>query len=85
MSEALTFGPPIITADIEDWPQSTWDHSLPVTQRAADNTRRLLDVLARSGVKATLFVLAKFAQAFPVLVKQMAAEGHEVGRAHLGP
>jgi polysaccharide deacetylase family protein (PEP-CTERM system associated) len=75
----LTFGPPIITADIEDWPQSTWDHSLPVTQRAADNTRRLLDILARAGVKATMFVLAKFAQAFPVVVKQIEADGHEVG------
>ncbi len=51
MPEALTFGPPIITADIEDWPQSTWDHSLPITSRAVDSTRRLLDILARSGVR----------------------------------
>ena len=78
MPETLTFGPPIITADIEDWPQSTWDHSLPISSRAADNTRRLLDILARSGVRATLFVLAKFAQAFPDLVRQMDAAGHEV-------
>ncbi len=78
MPEALKFGPPIISADIEDWPQSTWDHSLPISSRAADNTRRLLDILARSGVHATLFVLAKFAQAFPEIVRQMDAEGHEV-------
>ena len=78
MPEALKFGPPIITADIEDWPQSTWDHSLPITERAAANTRRLLDVLGRAGVRATLFVLAKFAAAFPGLVREMHAEGHEV-------
>ncbi|HTU24597.1 MAG TPA: polysaccharide deacetylase family protein [Pirellulales bacterium] len=79
MHESLAFGPPIITADIEDWPQSTWDHSLPVTARAADNTRRLLDILAQAGVRATMFVLAKFAQAFPDVVRQIDAQGHEVG------
>jgi len=50
---ALPFGPPVISIDVEDWPQSTWDHSLPITERAASNTRRVLALLSEAGVHAT--------------------------------
>ncbi len=76
MPDALT--PPIITIDIEDWPQSTWDHALPITQRAADNTYRLLALLDEEGIRTTMFVLGKFAERFPEVVRAIAAQGHEV-------
>lgn len=39
----------------------------------------LLDLLRRSGVKATFFVIGRNAQAYPYLVRDLAAQGHEVG------
>ncbi|HET7435894.1 MAG TPA: DUF3473 domain-containing protein [Thermoanaerobaculia bacterium] len=68
----------VVTLDVEDWPQSTWDRSLPISDRAARNTERVLDILASTGRSATLFVLGKFAEKFPALVRRMHAEGHEI-------
>ena len=53
----LAFGPPAISIDIEDWPQSTWDRTLPITKRAVLNTHRVLGLLSETGVHATMFVL----------------------------
>ena len=78
MRQSLRFGPPIISVDVEDWPQSTWDRDLPITPRAADNTLRLLSVLREAQVRATMFVLGKFAAAFPDVVRQIRTDGHEV-------
>ncbi|MDP3919643.1 MAG: DUF3473 domain-containing protein [Candidatus Omnitrophota bacterium] len=75
---ALPFGPPVISVDVEDWPQSSWDHSLPITERAASNTRRVLALLSEAGVHATMFVLGKFAEKFPAVVREIHAQGHEV-------
>jgi polysaccharide deacetylase family protein (PEP-CTERM system associated) len=86
MPPPLRFGPPVITVDVEDWPQSTWDHELPITDRVVVNTRRMLDVLGEANVKATLFVLGKVARTFPGLVKEIRAGGHEIashGSAHV--
>ena len=86
MSQAVKFGPPVISIDVEDWPQSSWDRNLPITKRAATNTQRLLTLLRESGVRATMFVLGKFAETFPQLVREIRAEGHEVashGYGHL--
>ena len=69
---------PAITVDVEDWPQSSWDRSLPITARAADNTQRVLDLFQQLDTRVTLFVLGKFALAFPDVVKRMEREGHEV-------
>lgn len=68
----------IITVDVEDWLQSTWDHSLEITERASLNTEKLLDILAKHGKIVTMFVLGKFAERFPNIVKRISAEGHEV-------
>jgi polysaccharide deacetylase family protein (PEP-CTERM system associated) len=76
----------VISVDVEDWPQSTWDHSLDITARAAHNTERLLEILARHGTRATMFVLGKFAERFPHLVRRIAKMGHEVashGHGHV--
>jgi polysaccharide deacetylase family protein (PEP-CTERM system associated) len=42
------------------------------------NTRRTLDMLARYNLKATFFVLGWIADAYPELVRTVAAEGHEI-------
>jgi peptidoglycan/xylan/chitin deacetylase (PgdA/CDA1 family) len=42
-------------------------------------TPRLLEVLARHGVRATFFLLGAHAQADPELVRQVAAAGHLIG------
>lgn len=68
----------ILTFDVEDWPQSTVDHTLPVTERARDNTLRVLELLAATETKATFFVLGLVAVKFPDLVKSIRAAGHEI-------
>ncbi len=86
MSEHAKYKTPVISIDVEDWPQSTWDRSLPITERAAQNTRRLLRILGEADVRTTMFVLGKFADRFPEVVKEIQAEGHEVachGYGHL--
>jgi polysaccharide deacetylase family protein (PEP-CTERM system associated) len=84
MPPQLRFAPPVITIDVEDWLQSTWDHRLPVTKRAVVNTARMLRLLSDANVKATMFVLGKVAQRFPHLVKDIRAEGHEVASHGFG-
>lgn len=42
-------------------------------------TPRLLDILAEHGVHGTFFMLGKFAQSEPVLVRQIADAGHLIG------
>jgi len=86
MSTALRFGPPVVTVDVEDWPQSTWNRDLPITERSVANTHRMLEVLDRVGVRATMFVLGKLAEKFPAVVREIQAAGHEVashGYGHL--
>jgi polysaccharide deacetylase family protein (PEP-CTERM system associated) len=68
----------IVSVDVEDWLQSKWDRSREVRPRAADNTLFLLDLLAAHGKKVTMFILGKFAERFPDVVKRIAAGDHEV-------
>lgn len=70
--------PLVCTIDVEDWAQSTLDTDLPITDRAGRNMEHLLDVLAEAKVKATCFILGKFAEKFPETVSRIAAEGHEI-------
>jgi polysaccharide deacetylase family protein (PEP-CTERM system associated) len=86
MPESLAFGPPVISIDVEDWRQSTWDRNLSISPRAVENTDRMLELLGRAGVSATMFVLGKLAEAFPDVVKRIHAAGHEVachGHGHV--
>lgn len=78
MAERLVFSPPVISVDVEDWPQSTWDRTLPITFRAVDNTRRVLELLDRVGIRATMFVLGKLAETFPEIVREIQSAGHEL-------
>jgi polysaccharide deacetylase family protein (PEP-CTERM system associated) len=68
----------ILTVDVEDWAQSTLDHTLPISTRVVVNTHHLLDLLDEAGVCATFFVLGKVGEAHPTLTRDIAAAGHEV-------
>jgi polysaccharide deacetylase family protein (PEP-CTERM system associated) len=69
----------LLTVDVEDWPQSALDHSLPVGDRVIANTLSFLECLAEAGVRATFFMLGKVAEAHPKLAREIAEAGHEIG------
>lgn len=74
-----------LTIDVEDYfhvsgfdrcvSRAQWD-DFPL--RVADNTHRLLDILAAAQVRATFFVLGWVAERRPDLVKDIRAAGHEI-------
>jgi polysaccharide deacetylase family protein (PEP-CTERM system associated) len=75
-----------LTVDVEDYfhvsafepyiARSQWD-AMPC--RVERNTRKVLDLLAAHGVRGTFFVLGWVAERYPELVRQIVAEGHELG------
>lgn len=71
-----------LTIDLEDWYQGL---EIPPTEwagyedRIVPAGRRLLDIFAAAGVKATFFVLSYVAERHPELVCEIAAAGHEIG------
>lgn len=75
----------VMTVDVEDYFQVSaleervtreqWPSYLP---RVENNTRRLLTLFAEADVKATFFVLGWVAERFPTLIRDIAAQGHEV-------
>ena len=78
--------PDAISVDVEDYfhaeafadritPES-WQNFPP---RVVDNTRRVLDLFSRAGVKATFFILGWVADREPSLVREIVDAGHEVG------
>ena len=73
-----SFAKLVVSIDVEDWPQSTWDHSLEISDRAVRNTERVLNILAKYRKTVTMFVLGKFAERFPDTVKNILSAGHEV-------
>jgi polysaccharide deacetylase family protein (PEP-CTERM system associated) len=75
-----------LSVDVEDWFQvlnmahvidrADWDR---LELRCGDSTRRLLDLFARRGAKATFFCLGWIAERLPDLIAEVAAAGHEIG------
>ncbi len=66
---AITF-----TLDLEDHrPNPTWEDHAPAM------TRRVLDLLDQHRVRGTVFVVGEVAESNPVLVREVASRGHEVG------
>ena len=59
-------GSPYLALTYDDGPNDPW-------------TLRLLEVLDRHSVKATFFVLGRFAQQKPEIVRALAAAGHVIG------
>ena len=69
-----------VTVDLEDWPQSSWDRTLPLSDYCADNTKRLLDIVNEfPSARATFFVLGKFAEKHTHIVHEIHQAGHEIG------
>lgn len=71
-----------LTFDVEDWHQLVeWklNGTLPdCSPSVLEQTYPLLELLAARGVRATFFVLGLVARAFPQLVRDIDAGGHEV-------
>lgn len=74
------------TVDVEDYYQvSAFEKHVPRDQwdqwesRVVANTRRILALLDRRQVKGTFFVLGWVAQRHPRLVREIHAQGHEIG------
>ncbi len=81
-----------LTIDVEDYFQvsalapyiarSGWDAQACRVER---NVERILQMLARHGVRATFFTLGWIAERYPPLVRSIVAQGHELashGHAH---
>jgi polysaccharide deacetylase family protein (PEP-CTERM system associated) len=69
--------------DVEDWNNTAilalTGRVLPPTDAVVRNTETLLALFAEHRVQATWFVLGEVAEAFPHLVREIAAAGHELG------
>ncbi|HKF50089.1 MAG TPA: polysaccharide deacetylase family protein [Terracidiphilus sp.] len=69
----------IVTVDVEDWPQSTLNHDLPIGNSCAENTRRILDLLEHfPGARGTFFILGKVLDKHPDLVRHIQRNRHEI-------
>ena len=51
--------------------------------RVENNTRKLVELLAKHDTKATFFVLGWVAERYPGLVKMLVEQGHEIAVAWL--
>jgi polysaccharide deacetylase family protein (PEP-CTERM system associated) len=67
-----------LTVDVEDWIQSVFDPSTPLTDCFVRNTYRVLEMLASHEVRGTFFVLGLAAEKSPDLVRAIHSAGHEV-------
>lgn len=61
--------------------RADWDRH---PSRVAANTRRVLDLFDRHGVKATFFTLGWVARRHPALVRDIVARGHELASHGMG-
>lgn len=66
------------TMDVEDWQQSVFDASLPVSSRFLAGVQAAVAMLEARGVRGTFFVLGNAARAAPSLLRELHAAGHEV-------
>ncbi len=75
-----------LTVDVEDYFQVSafsnvvkFDNWKDYEYRVVNNTKKLLETLHRAGnIKATFFILGWVAEKSPELVKEIAANGHEI-------
>jgi polysaccharide deacetylase family protein (PEP-CTERM system associated) len=68
----------ILTIDLEDWRQSTYDQSAPISENVLYNTENLLNVLNKHNTRATFFCLGLIAEKYPDLIRMVHADGHEI-------
>lgn len=72
-----------ITIDVEDGVSIAMRDAFGITTNQTDRvvryTDQILELLAKHEVKATFFVLGVVAEKFPLLVRRIAKENHELG------
>ncbi|HVP10002.1 MAG TPA: DUF3473 domain-containing protein [Phycisphaerae bacterium] len=72
-----------LTVDVEDYHSifsRDWlGRDMKPTRAVVDNTSRLLEMIAERHLRGTFFILGEVAEAFPELVRDIAAAGHELG------
>jgi len=68
----------VFSIDVEDWYQSSFDMKAEISPVCVDNTRKVLALLDKAGVKGTFFVQGLVAKKFPAIVREIDARGHEV-------
>lgn len=67
-----------ISIDVEDWYQSSYDFDAPLSNICVQNTRLVLDLLERRGIRGTFFVQGMIARQYPNLIKEIDGKGHEI-------
>lgn len=74
--------PHLLTFDVEHWYEGFRYRGLDGWQtyppRDDKMVERLLDKLAQTGQRSTMFITGRFAEEFPHVVKRAAKEGHEI-------
>ena len=72
-----------LTVDVEDAinqaMRNFFGQEMEPTHRVCDNTRRLLELFAEFDARATFFILGEVAESHPELIREIAAQGHELG------
>ena len=73
----------VLSVDVEDYHNQLaidYQHRVePPNEEALRCTERLLDVFNDYQAKGTFYILGEIAEAFPQLVRRIAAEGHHLG------
>ena len=73
---------PVMSRLVPVYRVSTADKAIALTIDAAwnaDKTKQILDILDRYQIKATFFLCGVWVAAYPELVQEIAARGHEIG------
>ena len=78
--------PNLLTVDLEEWfvaeiltSRYSYDDWSGLKSTVVKNTYRLLELFRQKNVSATFFVLGWCAEKYPDLLKDIVAEGHEIG------
>ncbi len=76
----------VLSIDVEDWSQvenlkpvidkKSWEQ---LESRVEQNTLSVLEVLQTKKIKGTFFALGWIAERFPDIIKEITAQGHEIG------
>ncbi len=66
------------TVDLEDWAHGLLGGQTPLTDRVVRNVDRVLQLLDECNVRATFFALGQACEAFPGMLADVAAAGHEI-------
>ena len=69
----------IFSVNVLDWHQSRFDNSHSISDQVWKNTMIMLDILRSNEIIGTFFIHDKVVLKYPVLVRKISQEGHEIG------